>query len=761
MRIAIIGGGSAYMPGLIRGFLAARDELAGSTLALTDINPENLELQATLARKMIHAAGADYRVEATTDRRAAIAGAAFILTTFRPGGFEARRLDERIPLKYGVIGQETIGPGGLFLAFRAIPVVLDVVREARELAPDAWIMNYTNPTQMVTRAVLRAGWNRVVGLCDQHGSDLAEIARWLGIEPEKLRARWYGLNHATWITRLELDGEDVLPQLHRRVLDLPDDALPEGRMRYAFRLFRLYGLIPNSYLRYYYFHDELVRQAQAAPMTRAEEIMARLPAILENYRREARKPAPDPTRERGAGDHGEYAVEVIAAVANDCHRELIVNVPNAGAITDFGPDAVVEVPAVLGREGARPLPMGPLPTAVAGLLHALQAYDELAVEAAMTGSRQKALQAMLANPLIHSHELAERLLDELMEAHKAHLPQFSPAESVRSTQYVVRNSPYLVLCTASPLDVVCYGTCFADLLFTGLPDLPRLGTEIYATGLGLAPGGVANVAMALSRLGLRVGLISALGDDPFGDFIWDTLAREGIDLSAVKRCPGARTAVTVSLSYPKDRAMVTYGEHLRAEFPPPDSDYWAGVRGFFYYVSPGVDGRMVALHERGIALFADTSWDPSQAWHPETLESLPYLAAFLPNEPEALAYSRTSTVDQALEELARTTATAVIKRGADGAVARQGDEVVQVPGLSVPTLDTTGAGDVFNAGYIYGALAGWPLRQRVALGCLCAGISVTRHSGSLAAPTWDELEAFVARLPPDERQRWQPIVERR
>jgi 6-phospho-beta-glucosidase len=418
VRIAIIGGGSAYLPGLVRGFIAARDSLAGSSLVLMDVNAESLALMTTLAHKMIAAAAADYRVEATTDRRAAIAGADFVLTTFRPGGFEARRLDERIPLKYGLIGQETTGPGGLFMALRSIPVMLAIAREVEELAPGAWIVNYTNPTQMVTEAVLRHSRARIIGLCDQHAGDLAVVGAWAGIDPRRFRPDWYGLNHATWTTRLVVEGRDVLPELHARLCQTPDDRLPEGQMRYAFRLFRQFGALPNAYLRYYYFHDELVRQARLAPLTRAEEILARLPAIMDNYRRQADKDRPDPVRERGSGDHGEYAVEIISAIADDRQARFIVNVANQGAIADFGPDDVVEVPAIVGRDGARPLTMGALPPAVAGLIHALRAYEKLAVEAALTGSREAALRALLVHPLVRDWETAGQMLDEMLEAHR-------------------------------------------------------------------------------------------------------------------------------------------------------------------------------------------------------------------------------------------------------------------------------------------------------------------------------------------------------
>lgn len=309
-------------------------------------------------------------------------------------------------------------------------------------------------------------------------------------------------------------------------------------------------------------------------------------------------------------------------------------------------------------------------------------------------------------------------------------------------------------------EVVCFGKCFMDLLFTGLPGSLRPGVEIYASGLGLAPGGTANVATALSRLGLQAGLISTLGTDVLGDLVCNILTNEGVDLSAVRRDPRTCTAVSVSLSYSHDRAIVTYEEPFRANFPSAPSDYWTEVQAFFHYVGPGLDQHLLALYNRGITLFGDAAWDPGEEWREEHLAILPCLTAFMPNEVEALAYARTSSVQGALDWLAERTPTVVIKRGPNGAIARRGGELVTVPAPAVEVVDTTGAGDVFNAGFMTGNLAGWPLSDCVRLGCLAASVSVTRHSGSLGAPTWDDLHTFIAQMPTQDRIAWQHLIEK-
>ena len=426
-RIAIVGAGSAYMPGVIRGLLARAGDLAGSELVLYDLDAGRLELMRGLAARMIAAAGADLEVRAEPSLRPALEEADFVFTTFRPGGMHARHLDESIPLRHGVVGQETAGPGGFLMACRSVPVLLEIAGILHRTAPHAWIVNYTNPTGIVTDAVLRHGGARIIGLCDQHVGDLELWARLLRLPAERVEADWLGLNHATWAERLRVDGTELGGQLGERLERLEPPGGADLATRQLVELAKALGLLPNSYARYYYFHDDVLAELRARPTTRAQDVMARLPALYDDYQAAARQASPEPSRERGGGGHGEFAIEVICAIAGDERRRLIVNTRNRGAIDGFEAEAVVEVPSLVGAEGPVPLPMGPLPRQVRGLTMAVHEYEWLAAEAAASGDRRRALQALLAHPFVKRKAAAEAILEEGLAAHRAHLPQFFPA----------------------------------------------------------------------------------------------------------------------------------------------------------------------------------------------------------------------------------------------------------------------------------------------------------------------------------------------
>lgn len=297
---------------------------------------------------------------------------------------------------------------------------------------------------------------------------------------------------------------------------------------------------------------------------------------------------------------------------------------------------------------------------------------------------------------------------------------------------------------APVLDVFLSGTVFIDMIFTGLPGLPAPGTELFTGGLGSAPGGVANLAVAMSRLGLRVGLAAAFGDDMFGAYLWRTIAeQEGVDLAPSRRLPRWPTPVTVSLSYDADRSMITYGEPL--PFPPeklvtavPES------KTCFVDLDHGPPEWATELRATGATVFADVGWDATGVWSPATLDSLALVDVFLPNAVEAMAYTRTDSPERALAALAERVPVCVVKAGDRGAIAIDSltGEEASAPALPVEALDPTGAGDVFAAGFVFGSLAGWPLDDRLKFANLCAGLSVRHYSGSLGSPCWGEIAAW-------------------
>ncbi|MUN39510.1 carbohydrate kinase family protein [Actinomadura litoris] len=306
------------------------------------------------------------------------------------------------------------------------------------------------------------------------------------------------------------------------------------------------------------------------------------------------------------------------------------------------------------------------------------------------------------------------------------------------------------------LDVFLSGQVFMDMIFTGLPGLPPPGTELFTDGLGSAPGGIANIAVAMSRLGLRVGLAAPFGDDLFGAYLWRTLAeQEGVDLGHSRRVTAWPTPVTVSLAYDSDRSMVTYakpmpdlasgagdgtgdaGEAVLGSPPPP-------ARACFVDIERPVPGWAKEMRKAGTTVFADLGWDATETWSSEVLDRLEDVDVFLPNAVEAMAYTRTGSPEEAARALSARVPVVVVKRGGDGAIAIDSTtgEVAETTALPVEALDATGAGDVFAAGFLFGTLAGLPLAERLRFANLCAGLSVRHRSGSLGAPCWGEIAAF-------------------
>jgi sugar/nucleoside kinase (ribokinase family) len=300
--------------------------------------------------------------------------------------------------------------------------------------------------------------------------------------------------------------------------------------------------------------------------------------------------------------------------------------------------------------------------------------------------------------------------------------------------------------------VLCAGPVFLDIVFTGLPSPPCVGTEVWAEGMGSCPGGAANMAVALSRLGLRTALAAPFGSDVYGDFCWQVLEeQEGIDLSHSRRFPGWHSSVTVSMAYERDRALVTHGHP-----PPVAPDDFIGVlpacRAVVTLLGEEPEQWPAQARAEGAIVVADVGWDPSEAWSPELLRRLEGVDAFLPNAAEAMAYTRTSCPEEALAALGRHVPVAVVTLGADGAIAVDGTtgESARAPGLPVESLDPTGAGDVFVAAFVTGMLAEWPLQSRLDFATLCAGLSVRHFGGSLSAPGWADLVAWWGDLRDDD-----------
>ncbi|HEX5013359.1 MAG TPA: hypothetical protein VFV72_04295 [Candidatus Limnocylindrales bacterium] len=425
IKLTYIGGGSTRAPGTVAALIERGAKFEGSELVLVDLDERHLDVVRRLATRMAEVRGLDLRISATTDRQAGIRDADVILTSFRPGGFEARRLDERIPLEHGVIGQETQGPGGFFMALRSIAVMQEIVADIERLAPSAFLVNYTNPVNIVSEAVTHHSAVPTISLCEGPIYFGPNVAKSAGLDPDRLEQVLVGLNHTGWTVRQLYDGADVAPLIReaweRRCRE-PWAQTRGGRM---LRLAAAIGSLPSDYLYYYYFREEALAEALAAPTTRAEDILAEVDDYWRHYEEQAGAAAPalDPARSRGGILELELAIDVIDAIVNDTGETWPVNVPNrGGALPGFPEDLVVEVPAVVGRGGATPVAVPPLPRQVRGLIEALGEYQALTAEAAWTGGRRQAVAALAGHPLVLSLPLAERLYDAMAAAHRGYLP---------------------------------------------------------------------------------------------------------------------------------------------------------------------------------------------------------------------------------------------------------------------------------------------------------------------------------------------------
>ncbi len=419
-KVAIIGGGSSYTPEFVDGFIQHEQEVQVGEIALYDVDAERLEIVGGMVQRQVHHAELDTRVTLTTSRPQAIEGADFVVSQIRVGQMQARILDEKIPLKYGVIGQETTGPGGTLKAWRTIPVTLEIARDMERYAPQAWYLNFTNPSGIITEALLKHTNVKAVGLCNNPINMQRFVAQALGVRDEQVFLEWVGLNHVNWVRRIYCDGQDVTS----RLMDMLEHVGHE--LPFDAELVRTLGVIPTWYLQYYYYHPRKVAEAQAAPKTRGETVLEVERALFAKYRDPNQMVKPPELSQRGGALYSEAAIRVILSLLLDRRDVQILVTRNNGAIADLPDDASVEVPCVVGAHGVTPLHMGHLPETIRALCQQAKAWESWTVEAGVSGSRQAALMAMLVNPLVPSFEVARALLDEMLEAHRAYLPQFFP-----------------------------------------------------------------------------------------------------------------------------------------------------------------------------------------------------------------------------------------------------------------------------------------------------------------------------------------------
>ncbi|MHC1683144.1 MAG: 6-phospho-beta-glucosidase [Clostridiaceae bacterium] len=432
VKIVTIGGGSSYTPELMEGFIKRFDELPIKEIWLVDVEEgkEKLEIVGAMAQRMWDASPYDVKVNLTLDRREALKDADFVTTQFRVGLLNARIKDERIPFSYGMLGQETNGAGGILKAFRTIPVILGIVEDMKELCPNAWLVNFTNPSGMVTEAVVRYGkWNKVIGLCNVPVGAMMKEPEMLGVELDDLIYQFAGLNHFHWHKVSDRKGNDVTQTIIDKMYS-EDSGIPANIHDVPFIREQLdqMNLIPCGYHRYYYLQEEMLEhglEEYNGVGTRGQQVKQTESELFELYKDPNLNYKPEQLTKRGGTHYSDAACETIVSIYADKKAHIVVSTVNNGSVPDLPADCVVEVSSYISGKGALPIAFGPLAPAERGWLQVMKNMELCAVEAAVTGDYGLALQAFFLNPQIPSGKTAKRVLDELLIAHKKHLPQFA------------------------------------------------------------------------------------------------------------------------------------------------------------------------------------------------------------------------------------------------------------------------------------------------------------------------------------------------
>ncbi len=420
--MAVVGGGSTYTPELVDSLCDHEDRMIVDELVLLDPDQDRLEVVGGLAGRMLRRRGWAGDLVTTDDRHRAIDGADFVIIQLRVGGQAARHTDETLPVGFGCLGQETTGPGGLAKALRTVPLVLDIAEEtAKRGAPGAWVVDFTNPVGIVTQALADEG-HRALGLCNVAIHVQRRLGHYLAVDPDRVVLEHVGLNHLTWVRSARVDGVDRLPELLDRFspeLEL-ESGVPAG-------LLHLLGALPSYYLHYYYCLDhDLAEQSAPGWRSRAQVVAELESELLAQYRDPSLDTKPTKLSYRGGAFYSEAAVRLISSLHAGTGDVQVVDIRNDGSIPGLPDDAVVEVPCTVDRDGAHPLAQRDLPPDMAGLVSHVKAYERLAVEAAMTGSRETMIRALVTNPLVGQFPLAERLTDTLLDANRHFLPRFFP-----------------------------------------------------------------------------------------------------------------------------------------------------------------------------------------------------------------------------------------------------------------------------------------------------------------------------------------------
>ena len=434
LKIVTIGGGSSYTPELVEGFIKRYDSLPVSELWLVDIEAgrEKLETVGALAKRMVKKAGLPMKIILSYDRKEALKDADFVTTQMRIGRLPARVLDERIPLSHGMIGQETNGAGGMFKAFRTIPVILDIVKDIEELCPNAWLINFTNPAGIVTEAILRhTNFKKAIGLCNVPVNMVAGFAKMLNVKEEEVTMELQGVNHFIFATDVFVNGQSRFQELLDKYAHLSHEDTIQMKnfvsLPYSPAFIKGLNAIPCPYHNYYFFTEEQLKEELEQFKTgtvRGEVVSKTEEELFELYSHEELQEKPEQLAMRGGAKYSDAACNLIQSLYNNTGDIQYVDVKNNGAILDLPENSAVEVACRITSDGPKPLATGSLRLPISGYVHMMKTFERMVIEAAINGDRDLAVAALNLNPLCPSDELANIVVDELLEAHKEYLPQF-------------------------------------------------------------------------------------------------------------------------------------------------------------------------------------------------------------------------------------------------------------------------------------------------------------------------------------------------
>lgn len=453
IKIVTIGGGSSYTPELMEGFINRYKELPIREFWLVDVEDgrEKLEIVGAMAQRMWDTSGYDVKVHLTLDRREALKDADFVTTQFRVGLLDARIKDERIPFSHGMLGQETNGAGGMFKAFRTIPVILDIVEDMKELCPNAWLINFTNPSGMVTEAVIKhGGWKKCIGLCNVPVGAMMGEPKLIDKKEDELIFQFAGLNHFHWHKVFDKQGNDVTAEIIKNMYDRKeDDGTPANihNIKFLREQLEQMNIIPCGYHRYYYLQDEMLKHGLEefnGEGTRGQQVKKTEAELFELYKDPNLNYKPEQLTKRGGTHYSDAACECINAIYNDKKIPMVVSTQNNGAIPDLAPDSIVEVTSYITGKGAMPVAWGKLDSAEKGWIQVMKAMEECVIKAAITGDYGLALQAFLLNPQVKGGAIAKTVLDEMLVAHAKYLPQFAEKIAELKEQGVESKDPVVM-----------------------------------------------------------------------------------------------------------------------------------------------------------------------------------------------------------------------------------------------------------------------------------------------------------------------------